>query len=375
MRVLHLMECTIGGTRRHLVDVALGQRDLGYEVGVVVSTLRDESFPPDLERMRAAGVKVHVLDMLRRPAPWTDFRHLGQIKIILRNFRPEIVHTHSSKAGVLGRQASISTGIGVRVHTPHTFSFLFEALFSAPKRWIYRTIEQHYAKSTQTFVAVGSGEAETFAKAGFIDPAKVAVVSNGIDPKPYATAMPSEENFGLDPNGPLVILVGLIYAAKGQDLALAALAEAGLEQVQLLCVGPGDTSELKAQAKALGVTERVRFLGPRNDVPALMARADLLLLPSRWEGLPYVVLEAMARGMPVVATPVDGAREVVLSGVTGFLSSAINAPSVAAALREALAKSREEWAQMGRAGQERVAKHYSLDSMVRGLDRVYLELL
>jgi glycosyltransferase involved in cell wall biosynthesis len=369
------MECTIGGTRRHLVDVALGQRELGYEVGVVVSTLRDESFPPDLERMRAAGVKVHVLDMLRRPAPWADFQHLGRIKKILRNFRPDIVHTHSSKAGVLGRQASISTGIGVRVHTPHTFSFLFEALFSAPKRWLYRTIERHYAKSTQTFVAVGSGEADTFAQAGFIDPAKVAVVSNGIDPEPYATATPSEESFGLDPNGPLVILVGLIYAAKGQDLALAALAEAGLEQVQLLCVGPGDTSELKAQAKALGVTERVRFLGPRDDVPALMARADLLLLPSRWEGLPYVVLEAMARGMPVVATPVDGAREVVLSGVTGFLSSAINAPSVAAALREALAQSREEWAQMGRAGQERVAKHYSLDSMVRGLDRVYLELL
>jgi glycosyltransferase involved in cell wall biosynthesis len=106
-----------------------------------------------------------------------------------------------------------------------------------------------------------------------------------------------------------------------------------------------------------------------------MARADLLLLSSRWEGMPYVVLEAMARGMPVVATPVDGAREVIVPGKTGFLSPTVDARGVAEALAAALSKSPEEWVQMGRAGQQRVAEHYSLESMVRGLDAVYAELL
>ncbi len=375
MRVLHVMECTIGGTRRHLVDVALGQCALGHKVQVVVSTLRDETFLSDMERMRSEGVEVFVLNMVRGPAPLTDWLHLGRLKSILREFKPDIVHTHSSKAGVLGRQASISTKIGARVHTPHTFSFLFEALFSGPKRWLYRSIERRYAKFTQRFVAVSRNEAETFGRAGFIEPGKVAVVPNGIDPAPFASAIASDEDFGFDPTAPLVILVGLVYAAKGQDLALEALACEGLERVQLLCVGPGDTSALEVQAQALGIAARVRFLGARDDVPALMARADLLLLPSRWEGMPYVVLEAMARGMPVVATPVDGAREVIVPGETGFLSPTVDARGVAEALAAALSKSPEEWVQMGRAGQQRVAEHYSLESMVRGLDAVYAELL
>lgn len=375
MRILHVMECTIGGTRRHLVDLALGQRGLGDEVGVVVSTLRDPSFPPDLERMEAAGVKVFVLDMVRRPAPILDMIHLRCLKRILLEFRPDVVHTHSSKGGVLGRQASLSTGIGVRVHTPHTFSFLFEALFSGPKRWLYRSIERHYAPQTARFVAVSAGEGETFAGAGFIPPEKVAVVPNGIDPEPFGAAIACEEDFGLDQQGTLVIVVGLIYAAKGQDLAIRALAEEGLARVQLLCVGPGNFLELESLAESLGVASRVRFLGPRQDVPALMARADLLLLPSRWEGMPYVVLEAMAGGMPVVATPVDGAREVVLPGETGFLADSIDGAGVADALRRALAKSPEDWARMGRAGQARVAQHYSLDSMLRGMEAVYQGVL
>lgn len=375
MRILHVMECTIGGTRRHLVDLALGQRALGWDVAVVVSTLRDPSFPSDLDRLREVGVEVFILDMVRHPAPLLDARHLSRIKEILRLFRPAVVHTHSSKAGVLGRQASVSTGIGVRIHTPHTFSFLFEGLFSPPKRWLYRRIEKHFVRHTARFVAVSESEGESFASAGFIPSDKIAVVPNGIDPDRFASAIPLAEEFGLDREGVLVIVVGLIYAAKGQDLAIQALSAEGLGSVQLLIVGPGDPSELKKLSVSMGVSDRVRFLGPREDIPDLMARADLLLLPSRWEGLPYVVLEAFAGGMAVVATPVNGARELVVPGETGYLAGSIDVPGIAAALKRALDEGPDEWGRLGRAGQERVAQNFSIDRMVRGLEAVYQEVL
>ena len=119
------MECTIGGTRRHLVDVARGQRRAGLDVHVVASTLRDPGFPPELDALEAEGVGVTRLDMVREVSPRLDRAHARALAAHLRELRPDIVHTHSSKAGVLGRHASLRTGVGARVHTPHTFAFLF----------------------------------------------------------------------------------------------------------------------------------------------------------------------------------------------------------------------------------------------------------
>lgn len=374
MRVLHIMECTIGGTRRHLVDVALGQQRAGLEVHVVASTLRDPGFPPDLERLRQAGVGVHVLDMVRSPAPAADLGHLRALEGHLRTLEPRIVHTHSSKAGVLGRQASLRTGIGRRVHTPHTFAFLFHALFGRAKRMAYRAIERHYAKRTDRFVAVAPSEAETWARAGIVPAERVRVVPNGIDPAPFAEAAPLDRaDLGLDPERPIAAVVGLVYAAKGQDIALRALAE--VEDLQLLFVGPGEAAPFEALARELGVHERVRFIGPRDDVPRILRTVDLLALPSRWEGMPYVVLEAFAAGCPVVAHPVDGARDAVRSGSTGWLAAASEPAALAASLREALSASAAERGAVVERARVLQRERYSVESMVHGLQQVYEELL
>lgn len=378
MRVLHVMECTIGGTRRHLVDLALGQRAAGLEVDVVASTLRDPDFPPDLERLRDAGVRVHVLDMVRAPSPLLDLRHLAALKALLRERRPEVMHAHSSKAGVLGRQASLSTGIGRRIYTPHTFAFLFRALFGPAKRAVYRGLESHFAKHTDRFVAVAASEAETWAASGVVPGERVRVVPNGIDAAPFAAAEPLERGElapGLDPHAPLIAVVGLVYAAKGQDLLLRALTEPGLERAQVVFVGPGDSQPFQGQARELGVQERIRFVGARRDVPRVLRTVDALCLPSRWEGMPYVVLEAFAAGCPVVAHPVDGARDAVVPGETGWLAEAIGPAPLAAALRSMLAADRQEVTAVtdrARACQE---DHYSVDSMVAGMTRVYEEVL
>src|SRR6185295_10776639 len=125
----------------------------------------------------------------------------------------------------------------------------------------------------------------------------------------------------------------------------------------------------------LGVNDRVCFLGHRDDAPALVAMADFTLLPSRWEGMPYIVLESMAAARPVVATPVDGARDIVVDGKTGFLAREISTAALAEAVRSLLALSVPQRATMGAAGRERVLSRWTVDRMVDGMIAVYAEAL
>lgn len=376
MRVLHVMECTIGGTRRHLVDVARGQRERGLDVTVVASTLRDPDFPAELDLLEAEGVHVIRLNMLREVRPSVDRQHLATLKAILGKVRPDIVHTHSSKAGVLGRQASMATKIGRRVHSPHTFAFLFKALFGWHKRLVYQAIEGHFAYRSQAIIAVSESEAKSFAKSWAVPSKRIRVVPNGIDPVRFQGAAPVDvAELGLDPERPTALMVGLVYAAKGQDLALEALAQQGLEELQLVCAGPGDLSAVEAQAKSLGVSDRVRFLGPRRDVPNLLAGCDFLALPSRWEGMPYVVLEAMAAGKPVMATPVNGAVDAIQDPTTGVLCAGIEVHSVAAGLRRMLEVGAEGRVAMGRQGAAWLEGRYTIPAMLDGLQAVYEDVL
>lgn len=370
------MECTIGGTRKHLVDVASLQRASGLDVEVVASSLRQPEFEGDLRALETRGVRVHRMPMVRSIRPATDARQCLALARLLESARPDVVHTHSSKAGVLGRLASSTVEIGARVHTPHTFAFLFGAMFGAVQRRMYFEIERGLAARTQALVAVSESERATIVASGVAPLERVRCVPNGIDPAPFLNARPLERReLCADPSKPLVLVVGLLNAAKGQDLALEALASRGLEDVQLVLAGHGEMrAELEALAQRLRVAPRVRFLGFRDDVPRLLATCDALLLPSRWEGMPYAVLEAMASAKPVVATPVDGARDAVVDGRTGFVAHAIDAASITEALRRCVHSSALERAELGRAGRARLLELYSARAMVDGLVRVYTEV-
>ncbi len=169
--------------------------------------------------------------------------------------------------------------------------------------------------------------------------------------------------------------VGLLNVAKGQDLALEAIARGGLDELQVAIVGHGAMEpQLRALAARLRIEDRVRFLGFRTDVPRLVAACDFVLLPSRWEGMPYVVLEAMAGGKPVVATPVDGAIDLVDDGRTGFVARAIEVGAIAESLRAMAALTQRERARMGESGRERMLARHSADAMVKGLVEVYEEV-
>ncbi len=376
MRILHVMECTIGGTRRHLVDLAGGQAALGHEVSVIAAGLRDEGMLADFERLKGEGVHVHRLDMVRAIRPGLDWKHYGRLKGLIEQVAPDIVHSHSSKAGVLARKASLATGIGKRVHTPHTMAFLFSAMFHPLKRWIFRRIETNLGAQTDRLIAVSESEGETLRRSGVIPPDRVRVVTNGIDPDRWVDAEPLNlADFGLHPDKPTLALVGLVYSAKGQDLAIKALGDPALSGWQLLFVGPGDPGEYDALAQEGGLQGRVCFAGARDDIPRVMASVQGLILPSRWEGMPYVVLEAMAAGLPVLAHPVDGARDVVRDGETGILCEGIGVEPLVAGWKRFAEASESERRSWGSKGQEAVRAQYSQESMVHGTLQVYSELL
>lgn len=376
MHVLQVIEATIGGTRRHVVDLSRGLARAGVEVSLVASCEREPRFRGDLERLARDGVRVRELAMLRPIRPGRDFAHVRALERHLRELRPDVVHTHSSKAGVLGRLASLSTGIGARVHTPHTFAFLFGAMFPAPQRALFREIERALAGATQRVIAVSADEAESFLASGVVAAERIRVVPNGVDAATWIAARPADRAaLGAPDGAPLAALVGLLNVAKGQDVALRALAEPGLERLHLAVAGDGETrAELEELARASRVADRTHFLGWRDDVPAIVAASDFALVPSRWEGMPYIALEAAAAGRPVVATRVDGARSLVEEGRTGFLADVGSVASLAAAVRSMLALTEGERAELGRRARERVAGELTLERMVERALGVYGEV-
>ncbi len=376
MRILHAMECTIGGARRHLVDVASGQLARGHEVALAVACEREPRFRKDLDVLQQAGATLFEIPMLRQIAPWRDARQMFEIRRCLREYSPEIVHTHSSKAGVLGRVASLLEHSGVRVHTPHTFAFLFSAEFGPLRRALFRKVETALAKRSACIVAVSEGEAETFRACGVVAKQRIRVVRNGIDPAPWLAARPLDRAaFGLPADAPLILVAGLLHIAKGQDLAIEALTRPGLERAHLALLGDGTLrASLEAQVQRLGLQSRVHLPGWSESMPGWMAAADVVLVPSRWEAMPYIVLEAMACARPLVATRVDGAREMIVDGEHGVLCDIGSVDSIADGLRRALGLDAKRRAELGARARERLLGMGTAERMVDELLALYTQL-
>lgn len=377
LKILHVMEATVGGTRRHLRDLCSAQLSMGDDVCIVASAERDHRVRADFDQLRAHGAEVIELPMVRSIQPRLDLRHVRMLSAALRRLRPDIVHSHSSKAGGLARASSLASRVGIRVHTPHAFAFLFGGMFSRHARGAFWTIERALAWSTSAFIAVSRGEADSILRARVAGRTQVHVVPNGIDPQPIRNANPlTRAELGVPPGVPTAAIIGLLNEAKGQDVAIRALGTPGCENVHLLIVGEGETEDmLRTEAHRCGVASRVRFLGWRDDVPRILAAVDFLCLPSRWEAMPYVALEAMAACLPIIATRVNGVVEVVEDGVSGFSCDVDSPTSLGNALRRAVQMSQNETARMRREASNRLDASFTIESMARRTRQVYLEAL
>lgn len=297
----------IGGAQVHVRDLAGAVRAQGHSPTVITS-----GSGPFVEALRAQGVPTVILRHLSVPiGPLRDWRALREIRATLTALRPDLLTTHSSKAGVLGRLAGRSLGIPV-VFTAHGWAFTpgipsFQAA-------VYRQIERLAGPLSSKIITVSEFDRRLALDARIAAAERVVTVHNGIpDVTPALRADPGRTPARL-------VMVARFEAQKDHPTLLRALAGLQQHSWQLDLIGNGPLmSEMESLASTLGIGARVRFLGQRMDVDQILAQAQVSLLVSNWEGFPLSILEAMRAGLPVVASSVGGIEESVRDGETGFL--------------------------------------------------------
>jgi len=267
---------------------------------------------PFCEMLREREVRViSVPHLVREINPLWDFRAYKEIKGILEKLRPDIVHAHSSKAGVLGRYAAFNLGIP-SLFTAHGFSFT-EGIHPV-KRQFYKWVERAAAKKGNGIIAVSEYDRQLAIREKVCSPSQIVTIHNGIpDIPPELRADPARQP-------PRLVMVARFDKQKNHKLLLDALAELRELDWHLELIGDGPLKkEMEAHANLLGLKERVSFPGLCNDVAARLAKCQLFLLISNWEGLPLTIIEAMRAGLPVVCSDVGGCRELVEDGNNGWL--------------------------------------------------------
>ncbi|MCA9073547.1 MAG: glycosyltransferase family 4 protein [Planctomycetaceae bacterium] len=362
MDVLHVTQPTIAGVKRVVLDLVKDQSQRGLDVAVACPS--DSSMTDALD------------ELCVRHIPWTASRSPGPsvlketwaLRRIVRNLNPKVVHLHSSKAGLAGRLAvrgSIPT-----VFHPHGWSFL---AVNGPVKAATLAWERFACRWTDVTICVSDSERRLGAETGLRSTWEV--IQNGVDldiwnsPTPYSRDNARTElNLPLD--AVLAVCVGRLQRQKGQDLLLNAWQPISerFPNARLLLVGDGpDRDELEAVAG-----DRVTFVGQRNDVRNWMLAADLIVMPSRWEGLSLAMLEAMACGCAIIATDVSGMQEAA-----GDDAACIVPPEDIGNLRlqiERMIEAPEERDALGKKARARVEKHFDFKTTCEHVRNVYSRL-
>lgn len=361
-RVLMVVESSAGGTGRHVLDLSEGLAARGCEVHLLYSAGRADRF--FLDRLSSLSSVRHAALSMRTSIHPSDLSAVRAIRRHLLRHGPfDAVHGHSSKGGALARLSALATGVP-SFYTLHGFIIMDPGLARA-KRLFYLAIECALSRVTSRVIAVSPEEGRAAVRLG-LGKSRVVVVPNGIAPPTLTPRREARASLGLDPadDGPVIGFVGRLVTQKAPEVLLSAFADAARTSpgARLALVGSGPLGPaLRRLAEGLGVADRVLWLGER-DARGLLAGFDVFALSSRKEGLPYVVLEAMAAGLPVVATTTAGVEILVESGSNGFVVPAGDTLAFGAALA-ALAADPGLRARQSRAARERAAR-FSIDAMV-----------
>jgi glycosyltransferase involved in cell wall biosynthesis len=382
IRVLRVIaRLNVGGPALHVTYLARGLADRGYETTLVAGDVGrgEESMAFVAEE---AGVEVVPLRGLSRElSPVHDAVAAWRLARIIRRLRPDVVHTHTAKAGAVGRAAAVLAGPRrpVVVHTFH--GHVLRGYFGDVGTRVFRAIETILARATDRLIAVSPEVRDELVALGVAPKEKFSVVRLGIELEPRVSfagdASEVRRRHGIAPEKFVVGWFGRMTSVKRTDDLLTTLAgvrERGIDAL-LLFVGDGDDRErLEQRAHDLGVARSCLFLGYQEDVAPWYAVCDAVILTSASEGTPVTIIEALAAGRAVVATRVGGVPDVVEEGETGFLVRPGDTHALAERL-EILARNPERRAAMGAAGRERVLRRYAVDRLVDDIDALYRALL
>jgi glycosyltransferase involved in cell wall biosynthesis len=372
VRILHaIARLNVGGAALQVLALAAGQHRRGEDVLVVHGELAagEQSMVYVADEL---GVRTAYVPALGRElSARRDSSAIRQLRRLLRTEHPDVLHTHAAKAGAVGRIAALLAWKGrprVRVHTFH--GHVLRGYFGSGRERAFTLAERLLARTTTCLVAVSPEVRDDLAALGVAPAERFAVIRYGFDfPTPSSSAERRER---------LVIgFVGRLTAIKRPlDLVrvLRRLLDGGTEAA-LLIVGDGEErDEMERLAEELGVVERCRFVGYQRDMAAWYAEFDAFCLPSANEGTPVAAIEALAAGVPVVATRIGGTPAVVDDGETGFLVEVGDVAAMSDRLAE-LARDAPRRVRMGRLGAARMRERYGLERMVDEMQRLYERLL
>jgi glycosyltransferase involved in cell wall biosynthesis len=358
LRILHAVRAPVGGIFRHILDLANGQADRGHHVGIIADSLtggeRAEAALKEIAPRLKLGV--HRLAIHREPFP-TDILVWANFMRLIRRLKPVVLHGHGAKAGVFTRLKPRSKDI-IRVYTPHGGSLHYP--LNTPKGVLYSRLERVLMNSTDLFLFESAFARDTYQRTIGIPKGLVRCVFNGVTADEFDPIVKAADATD-------VVYVGEFRHIKGADLLIDAVARlrADGKPVTLTLAGDGEElAALKAQVRKHGLTEAVRFIG---HVKARygFSKGSVLVVPSRGDSMPYVVIEAAAAGIPMVAANVGGIPEIF-----GSHTDALFAPNAVGAMADAIETALEDPdAALVRAKslRERVLIHFSQKAMVEGV--------
>ena len=382
MHVVHFItRLIIGGAQENtLLTVEDQHRDYGDQVTLVTGP----GLGPEgslLERAQAGGFRVEVLpDLHRNIKPIKDWKSYRALIALLRDLKPDIVHTHSSKAGVMGRAAAAKLKIPV-VHTIHGASFhygqnpILHKAYIAAERWA--------AKRCQRFISVCDSMTDQYVAAKIAPRERFTTIYSGMDVDPFLNPVRSlvdvRTQLGIEPHHIVICKVARLFHLKGHEFVIRAASKvvAANPNVRFLFVGDGILrDEFEAEIAAAGLNEHFVFTGlvPPADVSYYVAASDIVVHTSLWEGLARVLPQGLIAGKPVVSYDVDGAREVVIPGETGYLLPPQSVDEIATALIE-LANDAQMREQLGQQGRDRFTDQFRHQTMTRRIREVYSDML
>jgi glycosyltransferase involved in cell wall biosynthesis len=380
VNIVHaIARLNVGGAALSVLELAAGQQRRGHDVLVVAGTI-----PPGERSMEHVadelGVPYLHLPVLQREiSPRSDREAIRMLRRVIRERRAGVLHTHTAKAGATGRLAALTSGRarpGAVVHTYH--GHVLAGYFNPGRERAFRLLERMLAWSTDALVAVSDEVRDDLVRMKIAAPRKFAVIPYGfdldarVDGSPEARARARAE-LGIPADAFVIGWAGRLTAIK-RPLDLIRVT-AGVDDAVLVLVGDGeDRAAAAALAKELGIAHRVKFLGYRDDLGSLYAGFDVFLLTSANEGAPVVVIEALAAGIPVVATDAGGTASVLDAAETGLLAPVGAVEQLQAAV-ERLRRDSALRLTMGELGSRRMRERFSVERMVGDTDRLYARIL
>lgn len=381
MRVTHIItRLIVGGAQENTVATVLGLRQkFGITVGLISGPTTGPEGSLESELARAPDILVRVPELVRPVHPWKDWMALRRLTEILRQVRPDIVHTHSGKAGILGRLAGKRAGVPLILHTIHGPSF--GHFQNAAANFVFRTAEKYAARATTHFIIVADAMKARYLAAGIGQPEQYTKIFSGFALEPFLAAKNDpaiRARFGLQPGDFVVGKIARLFRLKGHDdlFAIAPELVRRCPQMKFLLVGDGEwRGRFENLAKSLHLERHFIFTGlvPPGEIPSLVGIMDALVHLSLREGLPRALPQALAAAKPVLAYDCDGAGEICLNGETGFLLR----PGDLTGLKDGLLRLAGDAAlrqKFGRSGSDFVRKHFAVEKMVDTIYHLYLKL-